>query len=65
MSDTNYRPSGELQGDTAAIPSRGTGTGTQGYNSEGKSITQDATNSMGTFDANSDPAENSMPPGGR
>lgn len=27
MSDTNYRPTGNLEGDSKAMPDRGTGTG--------------------------------------
>lgn len=44
MSDTNYRPNGDLQGDTRSIPSRGTGTGMGGADTMGMSIDQNATN---------------------
>lgn len=45
MSDTNYRPSGELQGDTKAMPDRGTKTGaTDTY---GADISEGAKNAQG------------------
>ena len=49
MSESNYKPSGELQGDTKAMPDRGTSTGMTGLDthSEGMSLDQDATNAMG------------------
>lgn len=49
MSDTNYRPSGELQGDSKAMPDKGTGTGFTGTDPQtgGMSTDSEATNSMG------------------
>ena len=50
MSESNYRPSGELQGDTKAMPDRGTSTGMSGNTDMGgMSINPDATNSMGSI----------------
>lgn len=54
--DINYRPSGELQGDTKDLPDRGTGTGvTDTY---GADIGPDAQNRMGRMKdcTESDPA---------
>jgi hypothetical protein len=48
MSESNYKPSGELQGDTKAMPMRGSMTGTTGHdmNLDGASIDPDATNRL-------------------
>lgn len=48
-----YHPTGELQGDDKAMPDRGTGTGMNG-DSYGADLSVDATNSQGTFNADSD-----------
>lgn len=59
MSDSvftsNYKPSGELQGDTRAMPDRGTSTGMTGVATDfgGYSIDVDATNRMGAADGTS------------
>lgn len=47
MKDANYRPSGDLQGDTRSMPDRGTGTGMGRAESMGMSIERDATNRRG------------------
>jgi hypothetical protein len=61
MSESNYKPSGELQGDTKAMPDRGTRTGMTGYNthSEGKNLDTDAINRIGGISGStkSNPAE--------
>lgn len=44
MSETNYIPNGELQGDTKPMPDRGTSTGLNG-DTYGADIGSDATNS--------------------
>ena len=51
MSDSNYKPSGELQGDTKAMPDRGTSTGMTGPEPvlDGMSLDQDATNYIGSI----------------
>jgi|GEM_PF-6670308 hypothetical protein len=46
MKECNYKPSGELQGDTKAMPDRGTRTGMNG-DTYGASLDQGATNSHG------------------
>lgn len=47
MKDTNeYVPSGVLQGDTKAMPDKGTGTGLNG-DTYGADISQDSCNCMG------------------
>jgi hypothetical protein len=46
MSECNYRPTGELQGDTKPFADKGTGTGMNG-DTYGASLDQDATNSTG------------------
>jgi len=46
MSDSNYKPSGELQGDTKAMPDRGTRTGMNG-DAMGADVSQDACNCQG------------------
>lgn len=46
MKDSNYIPTGELQGDTKGMPDRGTKTGMNG-DTYGASLDPDATNSMG------------------
>jgi hypothetical protein len=62
MSEANYRPSGDLQGDTKAMPDRGTGTGMDG-DSYGASLSPDAINRTGGMGgaAKSDPAERCLP----
>lgn len=61
MSDSNYKPSGELQGDTKPMPDRGTTTGMTGYATEldGTGLGVDATNSLGSITGatSSDPAD--------
>lgn len=49
MSESNYKPSGELQGDTRAMPDRGTRTGMTGHNThaDGKNLDADAINRIG------------------
>lgn len=42
-----YKPSGELQGDSKAIPDRGTGTGVT--DSYGADLSADATNRLGSI----------------
>ena len=58
-------PTGELQGDTRAMPDRGTGTGMSGHNPmlDGHSTDADATNAMGGMGgaARSDDADCNMP----
>jgi hypothetical protein len=50
MSESNYIPSGELQGDTKSMPDRGTSTGMSGNTDlGGMSIGADSTNSMGSI----------------
>lgn len=45
-----YTPSGELQGDTSAMPDRGTSTGFYGnVQTDGRSTDQSATNSLGSI----------------
>ena len=46
MKECNYKPSGELQGDTKAMPDRGTRTGMNG-DTYGAALDQGATNSRG------------------
>lgn len=55
MSDTHYKPSGELQGDTKAMPDRGTTTGMTGYDPvlDGMSLGQDDTNYVGSIKSTS------------
>lgn len=60
MSESNYKPSGELQGDTRPMPDRGTRTGMTGHNThaEGKNLDGEAINRIGGLrDTGSDPAE--------
>lgn len=48
MKDCNYRPSGDLQGDTKAMPDKGTRTGMNpGTKNDGMSLDADSTNSLG------------------
>lgn len=49
MSESNYKPTGELQGDTKPMPDRGSSTGLTGHatHDEGMSIDADATNRLG------------------
>lgn len=56
MSEANYRPSGELQGDSKPLPNRGTGTGvTDTY---GADLSPTARNRKGRIKgAGSDPAD--------
>lgn len=62
MSESNYRPSGELQGDTKAMPNRGTKTGMNG-DTYGADLSGDATNRIGSIKSNtkSDHADCVMP----
>lgn len=58
MSQSNYVPSGDIQGDTKALPDRGTSTG-MGDNAQtgGMSLEPEATNRMGALKGTgSDPA---------
>ncbi len=61
MSESNYRPSGDLQGDTSSMPSRGTSTGMG--DTYGADLGQDSTNSMGkiTGATKSDQADQCYP----
>ena len=52
MSESNYRPSGDLQGDTRAMPNRGTRTGLNG-DTYGADLSVDATNSLGSIKSTS------------
>lgn len=62
MKDCNYKPSGELQGNTKGMPDRGTSSG-MGDNAqtEGMSLDPDAINRVGGIGSatGSDPAEQS------
>lgn len=50
MKNGMYTPSGELQGDSNAIPDKGTGTGMPGNaDTGGMSTDANATNSMGSI----------------
>lgn len=53
----SYKPNGEVQGDTKAMPDRGTSTGAS--DTYGADISPDATNRMGGLGnaANSDPMD--------
>lgn len=63
-SEQFYKPSGELQGDTAPMPDRGTGTGMAGNaQTLGRSTDVNATNRIGSATTKSDPAEKNMPCG--
>lgn len=57
MKDSSYKPSGELQGDTRAMPDRGYGAGVT--DSYGANLGSDATNSQGSLgnSAKSDPMD--------
>lgn len=62
MSDTNNRPPHDnftVRGDTKAMPDKGTSTGMNG-DSYGAALGQDATNRKGSFDACSDPMDETM-----
>lgn len=48
MKDCNYIPNGLLQGDSKAMPDRGTSTGLNG-DVYGASLDQSATNSLGSI----------------
>ena len=63
MSEANCRPNGELQGDTRAIPNRGTGTGMGRADAMGMSLDKDATNRRGGIGgaAKSDPWDDTTP----
>lgn len=63
MSEQNYKPSGELQGDTKAMPNRGTSSGMVPNCNYGASMDINATNSMGSAYEACDPAEMCCPPG--
>ncbi len=59
-----YKPSGELQGDTSAMPDRGTSTGFYGdAQTDGRSTDQSATNVLGsiTGSTKSDDPSQDMP----
>lgn len=61
-SSDKYIPSGQLQGDTAAMPDRGTGTGMNG-DSYGADLSPEALNRMGsiTGSSKSDPMQECEP----
>jgi hypothetical protein len=62
--ESNYRPTGELQGDSKPMPDRGTGTGmTPNQQLGGMSTDRDAVNRMGGMGgaAKSDAADCCMP----
>ena len=62
--DDNYIPSGELQGDTAAMPNRGTSTGMVGNTDlQGMSTDVNATNSRGSAYTSPTPMDESEPEG--
>ena len=63
MSDQNYKPSGELQGDTKPMPNRGTSSGMVPGSNYGASMDVNATNSMGSAHLAPDPMEMCCPPG--
>ena len=63
MSDQNYKPSGELQGDTKPMPNRGTSSGMVPGSNYGASMDVNATNSMGSAHLAPDPMEMCRPPG--
>lgn len=54
MKDCNYKPNGELQGDTRAMPDRGTSTGFNG-DTYGADTSPKATNRQGSVSTKSDP----------
>jgi hypothetical protein len=66
MKDCNYKPSGELQGDTKGLPDRGTGTGWHGADPmlDGRSTDADATNSLGSIGGATKSDSESTPFGG-
>jgi len=56
MKGDMYVPNGELQGDTKAMPDRGTSTGVAGnVATEGMSLERDATNRRGSAKTSPDP----------
>lgn len=57
MKDSSYKPSGELQGDTRAMPDKGCNTGVS--DSYGANLNGDATNRRGSLGnaAKSDPMD--------
>lgn len=59
MKDCNYKPTGDLQGDTKAMPDRGTTTGLNG-DTYGADLSQDATNRQGSVSTKSDPWDQTM-----
>lgn len=63
MSESNYRPSGDLQGDTKPMPNRGTKTGMNG-DTYGADLSGDATNAQGSIKSStkSHPAEQCYAP---
>lgn len=66
MKDCNYKPSGELQGDSKSIPNKGTGTGFHGADPQldGAGTGQDDTNSMGSIKSSTKSDSESTPFGG-
>jgi hypothetical protein len=62
MSQDHYIPSGQLQGDTGAMPDRGTSVGMAG-DSYGADLSQDAIDRAGsiTGSSKSDPMEETEP----
>ena len=65
MSDQNYKPSGELQGDTKPMPNRGTSMGFThvGNDTYGFDVSVNAINRMGSAHEAGDPPEMCYPPG--
>lgn len=63
MKDQFYRPSGDLQGDTKAMPDRGTGSGMAPHSTDtgGRSLDRDATNRIGGANTAPTPAAKNMP----
>lgn len=60
MKSEKYIPNGELQGDTKAMPDRGTKTGMNG-DTYGSDLSVDATNSSSMGHQGSDDADKCMP----
>lgn len=61
MKECNYKPNGEVQGDSRAMPDRGVSTGLS--DSYGADLSGDATNSMGKIGgaSNSDKRFHNLP----
>lgn len=48
MKDCNYKPNGDLQGDSKSMPERGTSTGMNG-DTYGADLSQESTNRIGSI----------------